>query len=120
MQRDGGDLTIPTYVVTATRTSSTVAFGVVLLTLMVAMPILGLTVAVLTLRGRRRFEPAFLSWIAGMLFATPMLRTFLPGQPPIGSWVDVLVVLWVIACLILSLVIATVAWHRWSRGREPA
>lgn len=114
---DGGatadGVAVHEYVIEAKRATATVAFGLVLLALMVAMPVLGLTVAVLVLRGRRRVEVGFFTWNAGMLFATPMLRSFLPGQPPIGSWVDYLVVLWVIAGLILALLISVVAWYRW-------
>lgn len=107
-----GEQAVQGYVITARRATATVAFGVVVLALLVAMPVLALTVAVLTLRGKRRVEPAFFGWIAGMLFATPTLRGFLPGSPPIGSWVDYLIVLWVIAGLILALVINVVAWYR--------
>lgn len=106
------------YVIEAHRATATVAFGLMLLALMVTMPVLGLTVAILVLRGRRRVEVGFLTWNAGMLFATPMLRNFLPGQPPIGSWADYLVVLWVIAGLILALVISVVAWYRWGTAQH--
>lgn len=101
------------YVIEAKRANATVAFSLVLLALMITMPVLGLTVAILALRGRRRVEVGFLTWNAGMLFATPMLRNFLPGQPPIGSWVDYLVVLWVITGLVLALLISVVAWYKW-------
>lgn len=101
------------YVIEAKRANATVVFGLVVLALMVTMPVLGLTVAILSLRGLRRVEVGFLTWNAGMLFATPMLRNFLPGQPPIGSWVDYLIVLWVIAGLVLALLISVVAWYRW-------
>jgi hypothetical protein len=56
-----------------------------------------------------------------MLFATIPLRTFLPGSPPIGSWVDYLVVLWVVAGLVLGLVIYVLAWLKWgTRGERAA
>lgn len=113
-----GGIVVKQYVIEAKRATATVAFGLVLLGLMVVMPILGLTAAVLALRGRRRIEIGFFTWNAGMLFATPTLRNFLPGQPPIGSWVDYLVVLWVIAGLILALLISVVAWYRWGRPQR--
>ncbi|MBS1906488.1 MAG: DUF4436 family protein [Actinobacteria bacterium] len=105
--------TVLRYEIEVRRATSTIAFGLVLLALMVIMPVLGLTVAIMALRGRRRVEVGFFTWNAGMLFATPMLRNFLPGQPPVGSWVDYLVVLWVIAALVLALFLSVVAWHRW-------
>ncbi|MDR6866417.1 cbb3-type cytochrome oxidase subunit 3 [Microbacterium resistens] len=112
---DGTTMTINKYVIETHRATATIVFGIVLLALMVIMPVLGLTVAIMALRGKRRVEIGFFTWNAGMLFATPTLRNFLPGQPPVGSWVDYLVVLWVIAGLILSLLISVVAWYRWGK-----
>lgn len=103
---------------TATRSGSTVAFGIVLLGLMIVMPVLVLSVAVSAYRGRRRVEPSFTSWMGAMLFATIPLRTFLPGSPPIGSWIDFLIVLWVIVGLIVGLAIYVSAWFRWSPRLE--
>jgi hypothetical protein len=96
----------------ARRAVSTIAFGIVLLALMVAMPCLVLFVGISTLVGRRKVEPSFMSWMAAMLFATIPLRTFLPGSPPIGSWIDFTIVLWVIVGLVTGLVIYATAWSR--------
>ena len=85
---------------------------------MIVMPVLGLTVAIRVLRGKRKVEATLMSWLAAMLFATIPLRTFLPGSPPVGSWVDYLVVLWVVAGLIAALVIYVVAWLRWAPSGE--
>ena len=107
--------------VIATRSVATVAFGIVILGLMAVLPVLGLTVAIVAYRGSRKVEATLMSWMAAMLFATIPLRTFLPGSPPIGSWVDYLVVLWVVAGLVLGLVIYVAAWLRWgTRGERAA
>lgn len=107
--------------VTATRSVATVAFGMVILGLMAVLPVLGLTVAIVAYRGIRKVEATLMSWMAAMLFATIPLRTFLPGSPPIGSWVDYLVVLWVVAGLVLGLVVYVFAWLRWgARGDRGA
>ncbi len=107
--------------VTATRSVATVAFGIVILGLMAVLPVLGLTVAIVAYRGIRKVEATLMSWMAAMLFATIPLRTFLPGSPPIGSWVDYLVVLWVVAGLVLGLVIYVLALLRWgTRGERAA
>lgn len=103
---------------TATRSSSTIAFGIVLLGLMIVMPVLVLSVAITVYRGRRRVEASFMSWMGAMLFATIPLRTFLPGSPPIGSWIDFLIVLWVIVGLIGGLAIYVAAWFRWSPRQD--
>ncbi len=100
--------------ITATRSVPIIAFGVVLIALMIVMPILVLTVATLIYTGRRKVEPSLMSWTAAMLFATIPLRTFLPGSPPIGSWIDFVIVLWVIFALVSGLAIYVAAWVRWS------
>jgi hypothetical protein len=99
--------------VIATRSVATVAFGIVILGLMAVLPVLALTVAIAAYRGVRKTEPTLMSWMAALLFATIPLRTFLPGSPPIGSWVDYLVVLWVVAGLVVALVIYVQAWMKW-------
>ena len=112
MVTEDGPITVLGVQFTVTRAASTIAFGVVLLTLMVIAPVLVLTAAITVYRGRRRIEATMLGWIGAMLFATIPLRNFLPGSPPIGSWVDYLIVLWVIAALIAGLVIFVLAWLR--------
>ncbi|MFS0794470.1 DUF4436 family protein [Microbacterium sp. 1P10AE] len=98
--------------ITLTRSGSTVVFGIVLLSLMVIIPVLVVTVAVIVLRGGRKVEVTVLGWMGAMLFATIPLRNFLPGSPPIGSWIDYLIVLWVLAALVAGLVLFVVAWIR--------
>lgn len=104
----------------AHRSGATVAFGLVILALMVVMPVLCLTVAIRVLRGQRKAEATLMSWMAAMLFATIPLRSFLPGSPPVGSWVDYLVVLWVIAGLVAALVVYVVAWLKWAPPGGPS
>jgi phage shock protein PspC (stress-responsive transcriptional regulator) len=104
----------------AARSGSTIAFGFVLLTLMVLMPCLVLFVAIAAFRAKRKVEPSFMSWMGAMLFATIPLRTFLPGSPPIGSWIDFLVVLWVVVGLISGLAIYVAAWWKWGARSDRA
>ncbi|MGN6126557.1 MAG: DUF4436 family protein, partial [Humibacter sp.] len=106
--------TLPAIDVWAPRSGSTIAFAFVLLALLVAMPCLVLYVAIMAFRGRRKLEPSFMGWMGAMLFATIPLRGFLPGSPPIGSWIDFTVVLWVVVGLIAGLVVYVAAWSRWS------
>lgn len=115
---DGRRYPVPAIEITATRSGSTIAFGAVLLGLMIVMPVLVLSVAITVYRGRRRVEASFMSWMGAMLFATIPLRTFLPGSPPIGSWIDFLIVLWVIVGLIGGLAIYVAAWFRWSPRQD--
>ena len=112
--------TTPVINLWAPRSGSTIAFAVVLLALLVTMPCLVLYVAIMAFRGKRKLEPSFMGWMGAMLFATIPLRGFLPGSPPIGSWIDFTVVLWVVFGLIAGLVIYVAAWSRWSRPHRPS
>lgn len=97
------------------RSFSTFAFALVLVASMVLMAVIAVSVSVSVNRGWRATQVSFLSWIAGMLFAVPALRGFLPGSPPFGSWVDFLIVLWVIVALVISLALLVHSWFRDSR-----
>ena len=94
------------------RSLGTILFGLAVVAVLITLPVLGLFVALAVYRGRRRLEPAFLGWIAALLFATVPLRNFLPGSPPTGSWVDVAVVLWVLVGLAVALVFVVRVWWR--------
>jgi hypothetical protein len=107
------------YSLTSARSGSTVAFGFLLLGLLVVMPTLVLIVAMLAYTGRRKVEATLMSWMGAMLFATIPLRTFLPGSPPIGAWIDFLIVLWVIVALVTGLAIYVAAWIRWGTAASP-
>ena len=94
------------------RSSSTVAFGVVILVVLVALAGLGLFVAVQTARDRRKFQPPMTTWYAAMLFAVMPLRNALPDSPPFGSLIDVTIVLWVVVVLVISMMLYISCWWR--------
>jgi len=97
------------------RSVSTAAFGLILLSLLICTSVLSLAVSISTAMSSRKVETSLLSWMAALLFATIPLRSFLPGAPPVGSWIDYLVVLWVIAAQVVSLAIYVTCWFRQSR-----
>ncbi len=65
------------------RSPSSVAFGTVIVGVLIALAGVGLFVAVQTARGRQ-FQPPMTAWYAAMLFAVIPLRNALPDAPPIG------------------------------------
>ena len=109
----GQELGFVDFTIDARRAGNTLVFAFILLAIMVALPVIALIVAVNTRwRSCRTVQPTFMSWLAAMLFATVPLRNFLPGSPPVGSWVDAVIVLWVIVGLVLALGIYASAWYR--------
>jgi len=79
------------------------------------LPIVCWVVGLKLYREDRLFEAGFLGWIAAMLFATIPIRNFFPGSPPPGSWVDVLVTLWVVVALTAALVLGLAAFVKHPR-----
>lgn len=104
--------------VTFTRAFTTKAFAFVLIVLVVALSTLALVVALLVFSNRRKAEVALLSWSAALLFALPLLRTYLPGAPPIGAAIDIYIYLWVIVIAVISAMLSVIAWVRQSAVRH--
>jgi len=102
------------------RSPSTFAFGMVILGVLIAIAGMGLFVAIQTMRNRRKFQPPMTTWYAAMLFAVIPLRNALPDSPPIGSWIDVTVVLWVLVVLTVSMLLYINCWWRHLRQDVPA
>lgn len=102
--------------VTLVRAGSTKTFVILLLVAMVVLAVLGLLVAGAVSTGRRKVEATMASWFAAMLFALIPLRLNLPGAPPIGVWMDFIVVLWVLLAIMAGLALFIVSWLR----RTPA
>jgi hypothetical protein len=94
------------------RSPSTAAFAAVIVGVLIAIAGVSGFVAVQTLRNKRRFQPPMTTWYAAMLFAVVPLRNALPDAPPIGSWIDVTVTLWVIVVVVLSMLIYISCWWR--------
>jgi hypothetical protein len=92
------------------RSLAIILFGLSLVGVLILLPITTWIVGGKLFREDRLFEAGFLGWIGAMLFATIPIRNFFPGSPPPGSWVDVLVTLWVIVALAVVLLVATGAF----------
>jgi hypothetical protein len=107
------------YNVNARRSGDILAFAALMLLVLVALPVTALFVASRTYWGHRAIQPTFMSWMAAMLFATIPLRNFLPGNPPPGSWIDAVIVLWVIVGLVVALALYVAAWWRAGRAGAP-
>lgn len=92
------------------RSLAIVLFGLALVAVLILLPVTTWIVGWKLYREDRLFEAGFLGWIGAMLFATIPIRNFFPGSPPPGSWVDVLVTLWVIVALAVVLLVALAAF----------
>ena len=108
----GGAAEPAPYRVQLHRSPSTAAFATVVLGVLITIAGMALFVAVQTARGLRKFQPPMTTWYAALLFSVVPLRNALPDSPPIGFWIDVTVVLWVIVVLVFSMVLYVYCWWR--------
>ncbi len=98
------------------RSWSTKTFVFLLLAAMIVLAVLAMLVAVASASRRREAPVQLAGWFAAMLFALIPLRLNLPGAPPIGVWMDFVVVLWVLLAIMAGLALFITAWLR----RTPA
>lgn len=106
------------YRVNVQRSPSTGALAALILGVLILIAGVGLFVAVQTARGKRKFQPPMTTWYAAMLFSVMPLRNGLPDAPPMGWWVDVTVVVWVIVILALSMLLYISCWWRHLRPED--
>lgn len=100
---------------TLDRAFTTQLFAIIILVMMVLISLTVLWISLLVVSGRRKMEVALLGWFGAVLFALPLLRNSLPGAPPIGAYVDVLVFCWVLIGAMSAMLLAAVAWVRTRR-----
>jgi hypothetical protein len=87
------------------RSAPTVIIALILVAMMASTGILGLLVVVAVMRGRFTLALANAAWLTAALFALITLRSRMPGSPPLGSWIDILVYFWVIVGIMLSVIV---------------
>ena len=97
------------------RAFSTQVFALLILAMVTLLAVIALWVSLLVMTNRRRVEAALLGWTASLLFALPLLRTYLPNSPPVGAAIDVYLYLWVIVAAVAASVIVVLAWVKQTR-----
>jgi len=94
------------------RSFSTQFFAIMLLAMALAVGALAFTVGVALAAGHQPVDSSILGWGAGLVFALLGLRFYMPGDPPIGSGIDVFAYMWVVAAALIGLGLATSTWLR--------
>jgi len=112
---EAGDKALVLDVVLA-RQGPAIGLTLILISLMSALAVLALLGVRAVALGRRKQEMTMTSWFAAMIFAMLPIRLALPGAPPMGAWIDVLVTFWVFILLMVSLIWWVLIWLR---GRNP-
>jgi hypothetical protein len=98
--------------VTVNRAPVTAAFAVLILTLLALLAGIAATIAWLAWRRLGRSEIPMVTSLAAMLFATITLRNAMPGSPPLGAFIDVVVFFWAVAIIAGALAAVVLLWIR--------
>lgn len=94
------------------RSWSTIGISILILVLMVLLTTLSLLTSRSVLNGKKELNIGMAGFLAALLFAMPALRNLLPGAPPIGSWIDILIFFWVEIAVMISLASFVLYWWR--------
>jgi hypothetical protein len=97
---------------TLKRALGPLAFDLGIIIVLIALPTLALFTAIQVAMRRREYHPPFITWYAAMLFAIVPLRNLLPGAPPPGAWIDMILVVWVLIALVSAMVVYTISWYK--------
>ena len=100
------------------RASDAQLYSIFIMALMWALAIAGVVIAFILLRNPKREVGAdLLVYLAALLFALPLIRTLLPGNPGLGVLADFAVYFWVEAVVGVTLVLLLFLWVE--RNRPP-
>jgi hypothetical protein len=97
------------FAVSFDRAFSNQLFAIVLILLGTVLSLLALIVGIRVFTGHQRLETVLLAWTASLLFALPLLRSYLPNSPPIGAAIDIYIYLWVIIMAMLAAVLIIIS-----------
>ena len=97
--------------VTFTRAFSTKVFALLVIVIAGILALLSLTTAALVYADRRPAEAALLGWTGALLFALPLLRTYLPNAPPFGASIDMYAYLWFIVAAGAAAIMVVLGWN---------
>ena len=100
------------------RQTPNIGLSIVLLALMAALAVLALLGVRAVADGRRKQEMTMTSWFAALIFAMLPIRLALPGAPPMGAWIDILVTFWVFIVLMVALAWWIIVWLQGVQVKE--
>lgn len=101
-----------TMAITLERESTVKVVTFLILLIGFALAISALLIGIAVRFGHQPVDSSILGWAAGLIFALLALRFYLPGEPPIGSGIDVFGYLWIIVFAFVAMGLLVWAWLR--------
>lgn len=105
------------------RSFSTIFFAILLVIMALVIAAYSIAVGTATFTGRQPIDSSIVGWGAALLFALLALRFYLPGDPPVGSGIDVFAYMWITLTAFIGLSMGVTMWLRreWeSPGGSPS
>jgi hypothetical protein len=97
------------------RAADSQLYALFILVLMWALAIGGVVMALVLMRSGKHIGADHLVYLAALLFALPLMRTLLPGNPSLGVLADFAAYFWVEVVVGLTLLMLLIAWIRHNR-----
>lgn len=94
------------------RPRASTAYALTMYAVMLVLTISAAGIAWVVFFRIRRFEVSYVNLFAAMLVALPLLRTGMPGSPPLGVRIDLLILLWAEVVVAAALALAVIVWLR--------
>jgi hypothetical protein len=94
------------------RSFSTQFFAILLVVMAFVIAGYSIVVGTATFTGRQPVDSSIVGWGAALLFALLALRFYLPGDPPIGSGIDVFAYMWATLGAFVGLSMTVTMWLR--------
>ena len=94
------------------RSATTKLFALLLVGMALVLSLFAITVGITTASGRQPVDSSILGWGASLVFALLAVRFYLPGQPPIGSGIDIFAYVWITLLAFIGLALTTAMWLR--------
>ncbi|MCX6431755.1 MAG: DUF4436 family protein [Actinobacteria bacterium] len=94
------------------RSFSTMFFAILLVIMAFIIAAYSISVGTATFTGRQPVDSSIVGWGAALLFALLALRFYLPGEPPIGSGIDVFAYMWATLGAFIGLSMTVTMWLR--------
>jgi Domain of unknown function (DUF4436) len=100
----------------AAAAAPVVAFAVIVYALMLIIAVCSLCIGSLVFAGARKVESTIVGALVTMVFSIAVLRNVLPGAPPLGVTVDLVIFLWTEVAVIAGLCLLVTAWVKRGPG----
>ncbi len=90
-------------------------YAIFILILLWTLALSGVVTVLTVLRNKDEYDFALPTYLAALLFAFPLIRGLLPGNPALGVLADFAAYFWVEAAIGVSLLVLVVVWVKRSR-----